>query len=751
MSKQNHKFILFVILVVTLTLLIINFFIPKNLAILSGEFLFSFDYNSHFNNLLLNYILNPNEFDYLAQCRDCPSFYQISAWYMGWEFGVLSIGQLLALHPIIFYSLLTITTQITFLYLALILHFKKFNKFAFIFAASFFIFAPHKFYLVPSSTLDGVIHGILIGIFSIWIYIMRRIEALSTKRIIVISLALGLLSSLSFNVTLAHFPLLVYGLFFATVIFINKILKNFKKFILAGFISIMISVGMNIPFIWSQIRSGNIHTITSFNAHSITDSLFAGFVTAGVPDLINYLAFSLIIWLLIISKIRWQYKVFIGILYLFIAWILMGARIGNIYVYQYIFDYFPLMNHIRSLYRLIFFELVVLFVVIYLGLAALFESHNFGYKVSGFIIGFVLIAICFNYIQTNMDFFQFVHIPHEYLLARDYLQSKVGKKMYFPLYGSVKSDSMSGNYTWSQDKGRNSTLYGNPFNSLFFVPELQSVEGYQLSSIKEAEIRSLLDYEKSADEIIKQLKLLGIKYLIIDENYNWKDNYPQFALNQIKTEFVKEKKIGNLEIYRIDDLDICPQAFGDFHIGYCNNTEHFKVFINRTAKDYALHLIAQTKEYSISPKKNVKLDPIIVNPPVRMEVIKKNINITEPVYEFEKDSESLFEDRIKSGNYNLFVPVLKLKEKDFLFRNITLDIKLGNTKINQISPYADKEGFIWEEIAIQVNEDNILKIGSAGNGFMVIGKPLLIPSADLFILNDLINQYQKIPTLNFRE
>lgn len=744
----NHKFILFLILVVTLTLLIINFFIPKNLAIFSGEFLFSFDYISHFQNLLNNYVLNKDQFNYLIQCQQCPSFYHISAWYMLWVFGLLSIGQLLGLHPMIYYLLVTIIVQLVFLYLAVILHFKRFNIFAFLFGSIFFISAPHKYYLIPSATLDGVIHGILLGIFSIWLYLLRGLEIFTYRKIILVSVTLGILFIFSFNITLAHFPLVVYGLLFSTLLFWRKVFSHITKFVVSVFIAGTIPLIVNLPIIISQFKSGNDHTITSFNTHTWQDSLFAGFSGAGgsLPE--SYLVFGLILFLLFISGLKLYQKVFTIVAYLFISWMMTGLLFFDRHLYQFIFDYFPLMGHMRSLYRLFFYEYVILFFVIYIGLRSFFENKNLVNQFCGFFIGAIFLTINISFIFNHLNFFHISYIPQEYFQTAQYFKNNKDQKIYLPFYGSKLTESMSGNYSWLlPQEFYNQTLYSNPFTSLFYIPNMQSVEGYQLSDIKEAQLRSLLSFNKSELEIRKVIEQLGIKYVIVDKNYLWSENYGDFDLSVFTELLSTTKNFGNLEIYN-SKVESCISSFGDFHLGYCAESENPKVFVNKTAKDYALHLFTNDVQYLMRKNEKVKVNNFIVNPPVRNYIIEKNIYITESFFQLDIKVDGLYRKIIPKGKYKLFVPILKISPEERLFRELQLNVKLDDTIVTTISPYSKDEKYTWVEIPITIVNESELSINTEGVGFVIMGDPLLIRESDFELFERTIDRYKDIPVVN---
>lgn len=743
----NHTVILLLLITLIIFSIIFNLLVPKNLVVFSGEYLFSFDYIAHFKNLLANYIFNPKEFIFLTTCRDCPIYYQGFSWYMAWLMALLSIGQIFHLHPVVFYFLLTIIMQIIPLYLLISLFFKHYSTWAFIIAACFFILSPYKFYLVPPATLDGVIYGLTAGLVCFWMYLLSNIKSLPRKNFYTLIIAFGLYCAFCFNIALAYIPLIFYGLIFISFPFLVNIKSNLIRFFLLIFCVLLIVCMLNLPFIFSQLVTGNGHNLTSYDSLSWSEALSAGLVTAGAPVWEVIFVFFSIIVLFFLSDISRSRKFLFSIAYFLLAFLMTGGKVAHLSFYHFIFAYLPLMNNIRALYRLFVFEYIILFFVLYTGMKQLLRSRFLFLRLTSFFLGIFFFVVCFYYIPTNLNLFHIGSLPNAYSQTNVYLQHLHGKKVYFPSIGPDGKEFMSGNYTWlSLWPVRNPTVYANPFTSLFYVPGIVFTEGYQLDTPYEGQMRSLITYQGSPQPELKFLSNLGIKYLIVDKYYLWNKNFPLFRVDEIGKYANLDKRFGDIEIYSLPDRSKqCKPSYGDYLLGYCYSENNPEYLINKSVRDYVLdHFVLQNSPYLIKKDKGTKVPDNIVNIIVRERVIEQRMLIPYTVYQADNTVSDIYKTIISPGSYTFYIPVLQMSDKGRLFRDTQIQILLDGKVLRTISPYENNNpGFNWQELSLTTQKKQILSINSTGNGLIVFSNPLLIPDQKMQDVSKKINSYNK--------
>ena len=410
--------------------------------------------------------------------------------------------------------------------------------------------------------------------------------------------------------------------------------------------------------------------------------------------------------------------------YLLVAEVVLGNN-SQTDVYRLMFDNVPILNSIRSLHRFVYFQLIILFVGIYAGLSLLTRKHK---KISLCVGAVIAAALTFNLYQ-NHSLFNFTRIPQEYFEAVRYLKSLPGKKIYFPSQVPL-FQGMSGNYTWLNYQPKLRTAYINPLTSIFSTPNLIALEEFPLS-IKTSELLTLTSLNKSPEEIIQALETHGIEYLILDENYLWGKNYPDFNIeNFIKATNV-DRKFGSIVVIRLKDKSgTCKLSYGDFRSGYCtvggsNIVPQF--LINRTKMDYLLDLIETDSKFTATLNRKVKAYPYVGNIELQRQLMINNKLIPFTLYQTVGQATDIFKKELVNGSYVLFVPILKTNYND-IYKNSQVEILLDGKIISSLSPLSEKLNVSWEEIQFEVTGEvkHSLSVSVSGKGFIVLGAPVVM-------------------------
>lgn len=699
-----------VLIFISVSALIINFFIPNNQIFLSGEYLFSFDYVGHAKNIYQEFFLQKNLLFNSAQCPDCPAFFHVSLWHSFIVQFYLSLGQILGLNPLIYDLLATILSQLLSLYFFTKLLLGKIHKFPFIIASLVFIFFPNKIYLLPSATKDGLIHALLLSSLSIYLYLLKNLENFSLK----LSLFLGLLSSVFLNLAISHFPLWFYGLSTITILHLRHVFKNVKHFIISSAIVVAIVLITNQPLVISYFRSGQAHHLTDFYPLSLSDSLTAAAFLSGAGTISTTLFFALVLVLLLIARSTHKFKFLLTATYSLTAIILSGLG------YSFAFNHLPFLVHLRSLYRLTFFQLVVVFVFIYLGTSQLLTKS----KIKALTLCAFLLYYLASGIQANTSLFHTSQVPVEYFQAAAYLKSIPSSKIYFPAYWSTTYPNMTGNYSWLSDPlVRNPTLYTNPFTSFFSLPALVQLESIPSSPLI-SQTRSLIDYSHSPQDIISALEYLGIRYLILDTNYFWSKNFPQFDVDKLSSLLTPQRQFGHISVYTLPDKSsLCQPAYGDFRLGFCHSPSSSRL-VNKTPLDLELDKLAAAKTNLLKKNPAVRLPNYIVNANLRQLINQSGVFIPVPVYTADNTITDIYRQSLPPGDFQLFIPLLKLPLGNASF----LIVRADDDFLKRLASNSQISSFSWEKIDIQLEKSAILSISTEGQGSIIFGDPLIVKS-----------------------
>jgi hypothetical protein len=723
MLKILKNPILKIIVLITSVLLSISISIPKNTTVLGGEYLFSFDYLGHLNNLVKNHIFDITEFKYQTVCRECPAFYHVSSWYMGWVIALLGIGQILGIHPFVFYLIVVINSQILALYYFVKNIFGKVALFPFAIAAWVFITHPHKIYLMPSATVDGLIYAVLIALAtSLWT-VRKKVYIGDFTNFWKLSVFSGVLFGFFLNIGIAHFPIALY---MSLAIYLSAFFplkrKNILHLLLSGSIMVLTAAVLNFPLIYSQILTGNAHSLTSFDILGRIDSLYSGMITAGA-DKTTYITLTFTaLLLLLVSRFSVKNKLRILIIYILTAYILAGGKIGPYRIYGIVFDYAPFMEHMRGVYRFIFLEIGLLFIAIYSGLT---NMHQRKKKLILVAASLILMSTTIQYVRLNGNLFQSAIIPADYREADNYLNRSPGKTIYLPAYWNNSSPSISGSYEWLNITPRGPSLYTNPFSSIFYAPGLLNFERANLTQ-SQSQLRYVVDHNNEPGKILQGLEYNGVTNLIIDKNYFWYKNFPKFDINYFSQNIQPATTFGKLEIYKLNDRsDDCKSAYGDFLLGYCLRSDP-KILIDKKIQDYLLDQMSGNMKYYMKSNNKVPLPNFVVNTTAREEIIRSGILMPVSIYQGDNRASDIFTLNLNKGKYKLFVPILQFNKGLNIFGNESISVKQDGAVIRVIEPYGAYQGMVWNEIDLEVNKRSLVSLDLSGMGFIVLGNPLII-------------------------
>lgn len=741
---RNCKFILIILFVLFSLAVIVNHFIDPKMAFLSGEYVFSFDYSGHIKNIISDFRLNNDELLKTNLCNNCPLFYHYSKWYSLVKFSILNVGNLFRLNPFIFYLFITISSQFIALYIFTQLFFKKVDKFAFLISGLIFIIYPVKYSYLANGSLDGVIHSTLLLSLSLLTYLLKNLSSSSGRKAIFGGFFLGLISSSFLNISIGYLPIFFYCSIIIIVYFWKTILENLKKAILILSLASLLPALLNFPLVISSFISKNPRTFTNYLKLGVVQSLTAG--ATGFPTIFKEISpralllfFGIIIFLFFQLKARPKKLIVFISIYLLMVVILVGGL-----VYNLIFFNLPLMSSLRSVHRFLFFQHWIIFIIIYWGIICLKNSKNKFGKLLAVIFSFTLVVILTTFIFTNQSYIYKTIIPNEYFEADRYLSNIEETKIYFPFYSP--QSGFDEKFSWAKEKAIHSSLYGNLFTSLFAVPNLIHAEKYPFTTNDILELRSLLDYNRNSfSDILTTLKYKHVKYLIFDNNYDWKKNFPKFNTEKFLQSLTIDKKFGNLYIYRIGTLESdCKKSYGSFDAEYCrvNNGQLPDFLINVEKEDFLLD------RYSLE------------NPKTKLKVISKDVHdgIGSPVLQeyvldkkidqsgmmmidntLNKQTGYHFSGMLNRGNYRLIIPIFRVNLADEYFKKSTLEVYQDFRKLISISPYGPKTGINFEIVNLEVLDKSKIRLAVEGEGFLVVKNP--------FVLNE--EQWNKIISTQF--
>lgn len=735
-----RKLLIFVAIIYLLALAL-SLIIGQNTVILSGEYPFSFDYFGHVSAILKDFQDQPQTLLTLTTCIDCPEFYVYSRWFALLYYSFLGIGKYLGLHPFVFYISMGFLGEAIALYLLVRSLNLRFSSIAFLAAFFAFSYSPYKIRILSSGTMYHLHHAAMTLVLASWAFFLNNLKTHQIKLKHLLLFASSI--TLFFHVSINYLPIFIYTLVILVIVSFKSLITHIRQSLIFLGLSFSLALLLNFPMLLSLLRTGNTHSYSSYNALQIKDSLMANMFSPfpGPPSPVYTLSVSIFFLVMIFnffnSQIPKKYKFFLAVVYFGVAIFMSGNQIP-LHFTSTIFSHLPLMDSLRSLHRFLYFQLIIFFLVIYTGILHLRGSLKLLLScLFSIVLAFPTFVFLYHVIFIAPSNF-LAHsgkLPAEYFQAAQFLDTLQGSKIYLPHYGVHLNGSLTGNYSWLDvNVPQNSeSIFTNPFTSLFSVPDLIFTEGYQLSTPQEAQLLYLLSYDRPPEEISTALSNLGIKYVVIDHNFFWNKNFPAFDIAKLENSFKLLSKFGRISIYAVEDHSAnCTPSYGDFRLGYCYSPQTFKLLINRTPQDQTLdNLVLTQPSYVLTENPKAKISRTIVNPQLRWESIANGLLIPFPVFQVDNAPQSeIFTRLVFPGNYALFIPVFKQSIVNWSFQDSILEVYLGDALQSTISPYSSQPGIHWEEISIPAESLAPLTITAKGHGFIVLGPPLLIPSAE---------------------
>lgn len=726
-QDRAHKQIILIILGLIAIAYLINVFIPPSTVVFCGEYIFSFDYFGHIKNILTDYQVFGLNIDNL-NCDNCPDFYHYSRWYSLFKIGLLSVGQLVGLHPFIFVVLTSIILQIVALYILSRLLFAQFSLSPFLCSAVFIIFYPYKFSLLVE-THDGTLYGSTIALFAFTTYVLCNLGTASYKKLMLISVVLGTLTSTFLNINIAYLPIVFYMILYLAAIYIARILSNLKRSFAVFVIVATMTIAMNYPIVHSFLSFGNTRHYAGYISFGFIDSFLAGVNLAQTDIVLIYIISILIVLSLIFSSLTYRFRLFLFFIYCLIGIILMGHN-SKINIFGWIFDRFPLADAIRSTYRFYVFQLTILFVLLYHSLQWFHKLKN---RMLFTMLAILCLLVPLTHIIQHRDYLSISNLPREYFLVQKYLNTLPGKKIYFPLVEHGVRN-LSNKYVWStKDYKSTIVIYKNPFTSLLPVRDLVQFEKYPVLSPHLLELRTLVDMNKSTKKIIDALSYRDIEYLIYDENFDWSEK--QYGIN--KNDLLQQSKLlnkfGSIYIFQIPKRsNKCIPSYGDFAIESCFSVANPQTFLNRTPIEYLLETKSETfgAVYLSTSRKGTYYRNIL-DPQAHEKLLAGSRLYSSNVLQIDGDQkEVLYTTNLAQGKYYLFVPMLEIESKPPPYITTSLDIYLNDVKVGYFSSNSSCEGVHWESMPIMIDrERSKISINTVGEGYIVLNqRPLLLTS-----------------------
>ncbi len=712
-----------------------NLFIGKNRVYLVGEYISSFDYEGHIQNIMNDFKSNPGSLFQLTTCTDCPILYAHSRWEALHIFIVNAIGKYIGLHPFIWYLYIILVVNLIGYYAFIKLVVKKFQGVPFVISFISFFFAPLHFNLLGGG-LQIISNGMLLLMFALLIHLYSNLGKIMLPKLVLLSVLFGITLAFFFNIGLIYFPLVFYYLVIISMYYWKIIIDNLAKFYLIVSSNILIPILFNLPIfisiIYSYISTGNIRELNNYISYGLIDSLTGISLQTGLNNLSIIVFFGLIIILFFKSKIRLQYKMVMVSIYFLVVIILLGVN-SPINLFDWIFMNFPLMKSIRATYRFAFLQILIYSLIIYCGLLTLSNLKIYFFKFYYIIIVAIVLSIHINFLIENRKYFHSIELPDEYIKVKNYFYDIRDKVIYFPSY-VPNFTSMTNNFDWYNVNAQLQSLYPNPFNTILSLRNLIQFENFNLS-ITNREIKSLTSYNVKPGEILNALEYAGIRYVIVDKNYFWQKNYPDFDIDSFTRNLILIQRYGNLSIYKLTDRSSdCLRSYGNYKAGYCVSLQdNPRYLVAKSVRDYYLDKLELGRSNNIIDKNSAsRWMPGIFSPELSNYINDNHIMVPYDIFEPEKNDISVFSSILEKKSYKLLLPLLKISESFKIFRDSVITVYLDDKLVYKAIPYGDKIGMYWEEIEIDNSKASkaILTIGTQGEGFVVLGKPLLFDQSE---------------------
>lgn len=724
---KRHKHILLVLTLVVIVSFIINIFISKNTIFFAGEYIYSFDYFGHVNNIINDYLRLGLSVDN-TNCNDCPDFYHYSRWYSLVKIGYLSIGQLLHLNAFVFLVLSMTCLLLIGLYIFSRICFKNFYIIPFLIASYFYIFYPYRYSLFVE-THDGTIHSSILILISLVIILFRNFEKFNSKQLFIYSFLAGIFFSSFFNINIGYIPIVFYLVLICSTFFLKYLFTSFNKIVILVTASIIPVIVINIPLFNSLIHSGNSRHYEGYYSFGLVDSFSSGLILAQTNGYIQIAIAIIILISLVFSTLSIKDRIYLVILYIVFAVLLLGKN-SPVNIYDWIFYNLPFGDSLRSTYRLFFFQMVIIYIFVYHLILWLYLRKERKSKILFLVVVTALIILPALHIKQHSNYILRLQLPSEYFIAQKFLNTLKGNKLYYP-YGIYGVKNLSNSYNWSNPAYKESiVIYKNPFTSLLPINNIVQFEKYPLLSPYLLELRNVTDMQKTAKYIIFALSRRNINYIIYDDNYNWDSIDSRVNLADLKKEMTIFKRIGNLYVFKIPKLkDVCEKSYGDFRATLCFTIDSPKHFINRSSEEYILDTVMNDNKMKMKINSTAIYYRNILNPSLHEILLSNNIFISDQMLQIEGNQKKIFSiDYLKKGKYYLFIPIVKINPIYNTIGMGSLLIKVNNSSIKYIDSYEQCSGVKSYKIPINIiKEGSNLAIDTVSNGYIVFNSyPLLL-------------------------
>lgn len=733
-SKSNAIFVSIVII----SVYAINFFIPKNLALISGEDGFSFSYLGHMKSIFYYLGDNPENWINVSTCENCPHFYQYSRWYSLWMFGLLGVGQILKIHPYLYYLFVAVVLQGYALYNLSKLIIRDTPRAIMILSILISITLPVKYVQLGSWEYPLVFSLFVASLTSLY-RLFSLDDKSSTKSLIWAGLQLGLLNSFWLNIGINHLPIYIYVVLIILLLNIRIIFKKYLNLLLVFSVSAVIVFLVNLPFVVSVITLGNNRSFSQFLTLSFLESISARYYISGFSNLNNTilgLVFISYVTLLVVSKISLRKKLTSMVLYICVS-ILMFSKL----IYGSIFYYLPLFSSMRASFRMNILSQIVLFTILFTGLFSVKKKNN----VLFYIISIFLLCSNIAFIIKNSEFVNTFILPREYFVVSEF-EKNDNKKIYFPL-----SQNIIGKYFWSSSPSIYWSEYKNPFTNILSVRNIVSPTFYWRQD-PQADLFYKIENASDSAQVVKILSEYSIQDVIFDDNFNWDACDECQPYRSVGSLLEQKFTSGGLSVYSVPQEDSCLSGIGTFRDGYCQQKSqssinaflesHDELLLDdkRNIKKYGMDITGRENIYKYISDPQLK--PYFEKRPLNLENYY-SIKITD------KKFSKIFSVDKPSGKYILLLTYLSTPKSTGFFGNSTVNINIDGVTLKSISPYSDKVGSVTISQEIYLPKQGEISIEVNGNKLLFLKKPILIDSVEydnqIVVLRD---KYVLISNLN---
>jgi len=727
-TKQVFKFVatnklLFTtIMAVYLILLFKSLLLPKDQIFLAGEYFFSLDYAGHVKNILSEYATDNTKLFENTSCIDCPDMYAYSRWYSFIKFSFLSLHSFILLHPLLGYLFFSFTLQAASLYFFIKALQNRVETLSYLTALTVFIAIPYKFILYASGSLYSFHHSFMVSTITILIYLYRAISKKFSKAYIAkLSLILGIICSFFLNISINYLPIVIYGSLLILLLYIRHVKNHLKEWLLVLLISGSVVGLINFPMVLSLLKTETVYNFVNFISLDLSNAISMQWFLSNGSAVSALLFFSIHAVLFIIAKISLKIKSILILIY-FITFILLLGDNSPFKIYRFVFENFPLMSSIRSLHRFIFFELIIVVLITYLGLKTLSTTPK--RRLIQVIISTSIIFILMHHIYINRNIFFTTKLPQEYFDAAEYLDSLPGNKLYFPAYMPYHG-SIPNNFNWSNNGySQTNIISKNPFSWLLQLDNLIQFEKFPNISPNMQSIRYVVNYSHPPETIIRGLSYHNIDYIVVDNNYFWDKNFPDFDITGLVDKSNHVKSFGNIEVLKNTRTGNCKDTYGDLPIGYCVGSDYPKYLTNRSEFEYLLETNRFNLRNSFNTNPESRSSKIILDTNIREQIIENSVLIPDTTIFILDNTQHLYSAKVNKGVY--YLGMLVFEDKNLEGNFIKFETKDWSKNI-----HINKTGhFKWYFTKIILSKDDTIKI--YGYNSLTLGaSPVIITSKEL--------------------